>query len=131
MLQLSNLEELSFQGSRIEETVDWSILQQLPQLRHLNLYQVNLPKQPAVPIGLDQLSHLQELLVVKRVYKQLQKKSSNFCVQIPYLYSYSALEEKYYTTLLQSCQLHQYNWDHRAVLMNLLAQQKEKLAQSA
>lgn len=127
LLQLSTLEELSLQGSKIETTVDWATLQQLTRLRHLNLYQVNLPKQPAIPTGLDQLTSLQELLVIKRIHTQLRKKSPDFCNQIPYLYSHSALEKKYYATLLNSCRLHKWDWDYRAVLMNLLAQQKDKL----
>lgn len=131
LLQLSNLEELSLQGSTFQEEVDWSTLKQLPNLRHLNLQQVRLPKTPAIPKGLDQLTQLQELLVLKRVYTQLQKKAPEFCTKVPYVYSHSTLEKKYYATLLLRARHHQWDWEYRTLLMNLLAQQKNKLQQTA
>lgn len=131
ILQLSQLEELSLQGSVIQEEVDWAILKQLSQLRHLNLYRVRLPQSSSLPKGLTQLTQLQELIVHKRIYTQLKKKAADFCQQIPYLYQHSTLEKKYYHTLLQQAYHHQWNWEYRAVLMNLLADQKDKLQQLA
>ncbi len=132
LLQLPQLEELSFQGSSFADTaIDWAILQQLPRLRHLNLYQVNLLHTPSLLKGLTALTALRELVVSKRLYTLLQKEAADFCTQVPYLYSHSSLEKKYFSTLLNSCRTHQWDGAYRSVLMNLLAQQTDKLAQQA
>ncbi|CAA6805694.1 MAG: Unknown protein [uncultured Aureispira sp.] len=125
LLDLPQLEELDFNNTQFgKDSNGWALLSSIQSLKHLNLLRAKLDP---FPIEITEQSALSELAVPKKFYNQLVKKHPDFCANIPYLYSHSALEKKYYYNLLNICRKHQFEWSFRVVLFNLLAGNKEKL----
>jgi Leucine-rich repeat (LRR) protein len=125
LIELPNLEELDFNNTQFgKDTNSWALLSSIKSLKYINLLRAKLEE---FPIEIAEQSSLSELAVPKKFYNQLVKHSPSFCANIPYLYSHSALEKKYYYNLLNICRKHQFDWTFRVVLFNLLAGNMEKL----
>jgi len=125
LLDLPNLEELDFNTTQFgKETNSWALLSSISTLKHLNLLRAKFEQ---FPIEITEQSTLSELAVPKKMYNQLVKKQPNFCTNIPYLYSHSTLEKKYYYNLLNICRKHHFDASFRVVLFNLLAENRDKL----
>lgn len=125
LIDLPNLEELDFNNTEFgTDTNSWGLLSSIKSLRYINLLRARLEE---FPIEITEQHSLTELAVPKKFYNQLQKHLPSFCAKIPYLYSHSTLEKKYYYNLLNICRKHQFDWSFRAVLFNLLAGNMDKL----
>lgn len=125
LIDLPNLEELDFNNTQFEKDAKgWALLSSIKSLKHINLLRTKLDP---FPIEITEQTALSELAVSKKFYNQLVKNHPDFCANIPYLYSHSTLEKKYYYNLLNICRKHQFDWSFRLVLFNLLAGNKEKL----
>lgn len=125
LIELPNLEELDFNNTQFgKDTNSWALLSSIKSLKYINLLRAKLEE---FPIEIAEQSSLSELAVPKKFYNQLVKHFPSFCANIPYLYSHSALEKKYYYNLLNICRKHQFDWTFRVVLFNLLAGNMEKL----
>lgn len=125
LIDLPNLEELDFNNTQFgKDTNSWALLNAIPSLKHINLLRAKLN---LLPLEITEQDSLRELAVPKKLYNQLVKQNPDFCANIPYLYSHSPLEKKYYYNLLNICRKHQFNWEFRSVLFNLLAGNIDKL----
>jgi Leucine-rich repeat (LRR) protein len=125
LIDLPNLEELDFNNTQFgEDTNSWALLSSMKSLKYINLLRAKLEH---FPIEIAEQDSLSELAVPKKFYNQLVKHSPDFCANIPYLYSHSTLEKKYYYNLLNICRKHQFDWSFRVVLFNLLAGNMDKL----
>jgi len=125
LIDLPNLEELDFNNTQFEKDNNgWALLSSIPSLKHINLLRAKLDK---FPIEITEQETLSELAVPKKFYNQLIKYQPTFCINIPYLYSHSPLEKKYYYNLLNICRKHQFDWSFRSILFNLLAGNMDKL----
>jgi len=129
ILLIESLLELDLSNTKImQQSFDAVNFSQLKQLRHLNLWKTGAKN---IPSDIFELQHLSELIVPQKVLRQLQKKHPAFCRQINYLYSHQPIEKKYLRSLLTHCRKHQLNWQKRAVLLNLLGNNEEKLQRLA
>lgn len=125
LIDLPNLEELDFNNTQFgKDTNNWALLSSIKSLKHINLLRAKLD---SFPIEIAEQNSLSELAIPKKFYNQLVKKHPDFCANIPYLYSHSTLEKKYYYNLLNICRKHQFDWSFRLVLFNLLAGNRDKL----
>lgn len=125
LTELPILEELDFDNTQFGKNLSsWGLLKDIKTLKHLNLLRSKLDQ---LPIEIIQQEQLYELALPKKYYNQLIKKHPVFCNRIPYFYSHTALEKKYYYNLLNICRKNNFNWSFRIILMNLLAGNEEKL----
>lgn len=129
LAQCQALEALDLQQCHFNPTTyNWQVLGAIPNLKSLNMLGAKINELPDVIKELDQLS---ELKLPHKLYKKLLKKSPATVAQIPYVYSHNSLEKKYYGQLLSVCRKEQLDWNFRAVLMNLLANNTKKLDEQA
>lgn len=125
LIDLPYLEELDFNNTQFgKDTNSWALLSSMKSLKYINLLRAKLDQ---LPLEITEHHSLSELAVPKKFYNQLVKHFPDFCANIPYLYSHSALEKKYYYNLLNICRKHQFDWSFRIVLFNLLAGNMDKL----
>lgn len=125
LIDLPYLEELDFNNTQFgKDTNSWALLSSMKSLKYINLLRAKLDQ---LPLEITEHHSLSELAVPKKFYNQLVKHFPDFCANISYLYSHSALEKKYYYNLLNICRKHQFDWSFRIVLFNLLAGNMDKL----
>jgi len=123
---LTKLEELNLMNAKFRDNLE--SLEDLKQLRHLNLYRTGIKDLSKVIYSLPKL---QELLVPKKIYLEIIKKHPAFEQQLSYLFQSTALEKKYISSLLNLLKRNNYSPKFRAILMNLLAGNYNKVKQFA
>ncbi|MCP4443451.1 MAG: hypothetical protein GY810_31495 [Aureispira sp.] len=123
---LSKLEELNLNHNTLTELPE--TLDELTKLRHLDIMGNRLSQFPAIVLELPKLN---ELFFKKKWFTILCKKHPTALKRIPYVFSHTPLEKKYGRTLLYICRKNNYDWEFRAVLFNLLANNIEKLKELA
>ncbi|WP_264789059.1 BRCT domain-containing protein [Aureispira anguillae] len=125
LVELPLLEELDLNHTKFDKNFQgWLLLNDIKTLKYLNLLNAKLA---TFPVELTKHKNLQILALPKKHYNQLIKKHPAFCEQIPYLYSHSVLEKKYFYNLLNICRKNNFDWSFRVILMNLLADNASKL----
>jgi Leucine-rich repeat (LRR) protein len=123
---LSKLEELNLMNTKFKNNLE--DLGDLKELRHLNVYKTGIKRLSKVIYSLPKL---RELLVPKKIYNEILKKNPIFEQQLSYLFESTPLEKKYISSLLNLLKRNNYSLEFRAILMNLLAGNYNKIDQFA
>lgn len=120
------LEELNWLESSFKDNFEgWHLLEQLPKLAWMNLLKAQF-KRPVLE-GLEDLE-LKGLLLPKHHFSFFYKKNKTYCEQLLYTYQYSIAEGKSYKKLLQQAQKEQWSWQQRALALQFLAKNQQKIA---
>lgn len=130
--ELSNcqqLEELNWLDTRFEDQLeDWFELEELPNLQWMNLLRCSFKR--ATLEGLADVP-LKGLLLPKRHASYFYKKNKDYCDNLWYTYQHTAAEAKSYKTIVHHTQKEHLDWQQRALLLQLLVGNLEKIADLA